>query len=693
MRHWRRMLDLTPAERAWHWEAAIEPDEARSAHLAAAEAALAIEPGQTVLVHYQRAIELSNSDELADGELLASAGAAAAAAGSFRRAATLVEQAIDRRAGGRIERLLASPRTDDRIAVGDLSEHLGHYRRAAGDPVGGRRALEAAAALIPTDAGQPRALALAELAQALMLDGEFERSAQLAEQARTIARRLDPQATFELGHATCTLGVDLGWLGQIDRGLELLAEATDLARQAGRLDEMMRCYANRTTLLDLDSRREDALDVVKRGLADATRGGLRMTYGAFLRGNAADILFQLGRWEESEAECRAALEFQPAGLAWFSPILYLGLVLVESRADEEAARLVGQTVLQLETVPAGQWSALVQRAAVSLALWRGDANDARRAAATYWPRVVATGDAVQIAASASTALEACAAASEYGRDHRDWSAVADAGELAARVMPVAESAVAGSKLPRTLGALKEAELHLATARAHQNRLKGRNSVDEWGELAARWALVPIPYHVAKARWWQAAAALESRAARDLAREALNDAARIARELPARPLRRALNELAARGRIGLADETGRVAIPIEQPAPLQVPATDEATVSATTPLIAAAAGEVQTATGRAIAERLATDSAPITPARFGLSPRESEVLLVLAEGRTNREIAERLYISERTVAVHVRRILAKLGVAGRVEATGLAIRLGLVPDDPTISRYLTAAARR
>ncbi len=55
--------------------------------------------------------------------------------------------------------------------------------------------------------------------------------------------------------------------------------------------------------------------------------------------------------------------------------------------------------------------------------------------------------------------------------------------------------------------------------------------------------------------------------------------------------------------------------------------------------------------------------------------------MLAEGRTNREIAERLFISERTVAVHVRRILAKLGVAGRTEAAGMAIRLGLVPNDP------------
>ena len=62
-----------------------------------------------------------------------------------------------------------------------------------------------------------------------------------------------------------------------------------------------------------------------------------------------------------------------------------------------------------------------------------------------------------------------------------------------------------------------------------------------------------------------------------------------------------------------------------------------------------------------------------------------MLLVLAEGRTNREIAERLFISERTVAVHVRRILAKLGVGGRVEAAGVAIRLGLVPGRSRVMR--------
>jgi DNA-binding CsgD family transcriptional regulator len=62
--------------------------------------------------------------------------------------------------------------------------------------------------------------------------------------------------------------------------------------------------------------------------------------------------------------------------------------------------------------------------------------------------------------------------------------------------------------------------------------------------------------------------------------------------------------------------------------------------------------------------------------FGLSPREGEVLVLIAEGRTNREIGERLFISQKTVGVHVGNILAKLRVSGRVEAAAVAIRLGL-----------------
>ncbi len=64
--------------------------------------------------------------------------------------------------------------------------------------------------------------------------------------------------------------------------------------------------------------------------------------------------------------------------------------------------------------------------------------------------------------------------------------------------------------------------------------------------------------------------------------------------------------------------------------------------------------------------------------FGLSRRELEVLLIICEGRTDREIAERLFISERTVHVHVRKVLHKMGVGSRTQAATLALQAGLVP---------------
>jgi DNA-binding NarL/FixJ family response regulator len=64
------------------------------------------------------------------------------------------------------------------------------------------------------------------------------------------------------------------------------------------------------------------------------------------------------------------------------------------------------------------------------------------------------------------------------------------------------------------------------------------------------------------------------------------------------------------------------------------------------------------------------------ARLGLTSREIDVLRLLASGRTNAQIAGELFISPKTVSVHVSNILAKLGVARRVEAAGVAYRLGL-----------------
>jgi NarL family two-component system response regulator YdfI len=65
----------------------------------------------------------------------------------------------------------------------------------------------------------------------------------------------------------------------------------------------------------------------------------------------------------------------------------------------------------------------------------------------------------------------------------------------------------------------------------------------------------------------------------------------------------------------------------------------------------------------------------------LSGREQEVLELLAEGAANKEIAAQLHISERTVKAHVTGIFNKLGVNSRAEAVAVAIRGGLLPQNP------------
>ena len=94
---------------------------------------------------------------------------------------------------------------------------------------------------------------------------------------------------------------------------------------------------------------------------------------------------------------------------------------------------------------------------------------------------------------------------------------------------------------------------------------------------------------------------------------------------------------------------------------------------------AAAGQVQL-TPRAAARLMQAISAPESPE--ALTERETDVLRLLSQGHSNKQIAHSLNNTEKTIKTHVSRILAKLGVQSRTQATLYAIRTGMVSPGST-----------
>ncbi|AGP53086.1 response regulator [Streptomyces rapamycinicus] len=90
-----------------------------------------------------------------------------------------------------------------------------------------------------------------------------------------------------------------------------------------------------------------------------------------------------------------------------------------------------------------------------------------------------------------------------------------------------------------------------------------------------------------------------------------------------------------------------------------------------------------ATTARLMSTLRGDTAPQEPrdeVLAGLSPREREILVLIGDGLTNRQIGKRLFLSEKTVKNHISRLLAKLGVERRIQAAVLATHSSPRPDD-------------
>ena len=667
-------LATHPAAAARHWDEAHATLETQDAAIDAAGRAEAVYAPEDALRHIELA--LSSIDRLAtrsagggsrerDGRadvtpLQIRAAEAAFAAGRPARAAAFVETVMsdfdERR---------------DRVALGLLHERLGRYRRAAGDSAGSVAALERAVAFMPQEPSVERATVLAALAQVKMLEGTFSEAERLAREAIRIAEACAPDGRSQLAHAMTTLGVSLGWGDDPGSAVALLGEARALAEAAGDQDELFRVYANLTTVLDLVGQRKAAVEVAFEGIEVTRSAGLEAVYGNFLRGNAADSLFRLGRWAEARALSATALEWSPAGVAFVNSVDSLAIIEIETRAGEYAGRLLGQVLLELETVNESQHAVPVYRAAASFALWRHDHVDAIRAAKRGWELIVGSEDWVLTAKMAATVAEVDATASADARRRRDLAGLANARTRTKEVVAAAEAAVRDSRVAPTIGSRREADAYLALAAAHRERLDGTDDPDVWAALAACWKDLEVPYEVARAYWREAEALLgsgEGRSSRAKAKAPLRAAAEIGLELSARPLLRELRELGQRAMIQLPDGVDVLLAEDRVPGPHAQPAAG-----------ASMAGSADGAGASDLFRGVVGATAAPRGDTFGLSRREHEVLALISEGRTNREIGERLFISQKTVGVHVGNILGKLGVSGRVEAAAVAIRLGLAGD--------------
>jgi DNA-binding CsgD family transcriptional regulator/tetratricopeptide (TPR) repeat protein len=654
-----------------YWLEAHEPERARDAaieaareavdrhapadELAALELALAVHPPAGAGPAGRRKSDHAAAD-IAD--LQVRAGEAAYAIGRTSRATAYLEAAA---AGLDARR--------DRVRLGLLYERLSHVRRAAGDSgaaiVAARRAVE----LVPREPSPERAKVLAALARLRMLEGVFSEAQRLAKEAIRAARACEPPARSQEIHAATTLGVAMAWGSDPEGGIELLRQAEQGARAINDPDLLFRITANLTTVLDLVGRRAEAVEVAYRGIDEARSAGLEAVYGNFLAGNVAETLILLGRWPEARSLCRRALRWAPVGVIFLDALIWLAAVEIETEAGEEAGRLLGQTVLEFDALREPQLAGSYYLVAASYSLWRGDVGDASRTIERGWSVVKSTEEWVLAARMAAMVAQVDAAIAAEARANRQLAPLAAARTRTTEVIAAAAAQVRAGAAPPTAGSRRIAEAYLATARAYQRRLEGDDRPAVWAHVADAWTGLSAPYDAALARWRQAEAALSlgsGRPGRAEARKPIEEAARVALGLRARPLLREIRELAGRARLNLPEDVEAFLG--------ETPGAPTAAVPVGPAVRSAAGGDGQSELVRAIAGDGSGGSH--RPNTFGLSGREREVLALVAQGRTNREIGERLFISQKTVGVHVGNILAKLAVSGRVEAATVAIRLGL-----------------
>ncbi len=491
-------------------------------------------------------------------------------------------------------------------------ERLGRYLWGAGHIEESAKEFSAAAALLPDRPGADAARVFAGLAQSELMLGRYESARVRAQQ---LFELLDEPLDDPSAWAMArrVLGIVVDHGGDPDRGVELCREAVDAAPNAQ--TTLLALLYFGVALLDA-GRYQDAANRMLDASAEARLTGLDRSFSGYVDALASEALLRLGRWSEA----RTVLNLTYGGDAF--PLGQVRLAL----ADAMLSSRQGQRNRAIEALDRAMefpvdpfHQQFVDRAFAETHLALGDhrkvAKTAEHALAND-PTALWHARFVMYGAIADV---------EAALDARARRETVDADALTTQLRERLERARAAAHAGRGSADARDTSAHLAHASAVVTRL-GESDADAWATAAQGWAQLADPYWTAAARLREAEASVSSGATARAA-EALREAHDLAVQLGAPALLSEIDAVSQRTRIS-----------VDVPIPVVL---DDESID-----------------------------------RLGLTPREAEVLSLVAAGKTNRQIGEALFVSDKTASVHVSNILRKLGVTSRVDAAAVAQRLGV-----------------
>ncbi len=472
-----------------------------------------------------------------------------------------------------------------------------------------------ALAMLPEDgASRERPPLMAWLARTRFLRGRFREAIPDGEAA--LAAAMEAGDRHAEGEVLNTLGMAHIALGDVDEGVGMLRRAIDLAEADDDLDNLGYAYSNLADMLLLAGRTSEALRTARDGLEAIPPRIVRLH--EWLKTTVAILAYESGDWDLMRAELGSSMLLDRRVI--FRLLVEAEAALGEGR-DEDAALRLDQAEPLVESSTEPQWIGLFGALQGELHRRRYDLLAARVSVEHALDRLeVCTDDVMRIATASGVGARVEADIARRAKDLREAAEERDAlARLEIYLSRLDAAAQEGGPVERAW---------LAVGRAELARGQARNDPDLWEKAAVEWEAIGRPYLTAITRWRRAEAEVE-RGDREAAAGPAQSALGVASHLGARWLEEEVVALVQRARLSLEADGGPTAV-IEEP-----------------------------------------DEEP-----FGLTPRERQVLALIAEGATNRQIGAVLFMAEKTASVHVSRILSKLGVQSRTQAAAMAHRLHL-----------------